>query len=144
VVIAAQRAVLQGVRMNDADEQPSFERRTAAYWWDTYQASREGRDDGPCGACRSEFTARACIEAALGAVANTEAYAWGQLSRVSLSFEGSSQWAARVPVAWAEYTANGTITWRPGLALPSQATLRLNPPTDPEAWFPEPRPNGNG
>ncbi|WP_201776556.1 hypothetical protein [Allosalinactinospora lopnorensis] len=124
--------------MNDADEQPHSGKQPTVYWWDTYQASHGVWDGGPCGACRSEATARACIEAALGAVANSEVYAWGQLSRVSLSFEGSSHWGARTPVAWAEYRANGMIAWRPGLASPSQGLLRLNPPTEPEAWCLEP------
>ncbi|TQM71252.1 hypothetical protein FHX41_5011 [Actinomadura hallensis] len=87
------------------------------YLWCLYQVRAGVGDYGPSGTCTHERTARVCVESALRAVTSVPGvFAWAQLDLGMTSDEIPSHLGPRDPVAWAEPTRSGRISWSPGLA----------------------------
>lgn len=97
------------------DENPSAPapRDGSLYRWDIHQVSNSRHQQGPCGTCATEDSARACIEAALSATAGPGVYAWGLLSRMPAGLKETGPSWPRTPMAWAAPGPDGTVAWLP-------------------------------
>ncbi|MFS4091579.1 helix-turn-helix domain-containing protein [Streptomyces sp. AF1A] len=83
------------------------------YGWEVHRVRDSRHQQGPCGTCATEQSARACIEAALSAEARPGVHAWGLLSRVpAASRQPTSSWPG-TPIARAVLGPDGTVAWQP-------------------------------
>lgn len=86
--------------------------RSHLYGWEVHQVCDSRHQQGPCGTCATELSARACIEAALSAAIRPGVHSWGLLSRVPAPREPKSSWPG-TPIARAVLGPDGTVAWQP-------------------------------
>ncbi|MGV9990828.1 helix-turn-helix domain-containing protein [Streptomyces sp. NPDC003374] len=92
------------------------------YGWEVHQVCDSRHQQGPCGTCATEQSARACIEAALSAAARPGVHAWGLLSRLPAASRQPLPSCPPDPIARAALGPDGSVAWQPpggrGLADP--------------------------
>lgn len=95
------------------DRSPSAPEHSHLYAWEVHQVCDSRHQQGPCGTCATEQSARACVEAALSAAARPGVYSWGLLSRVPAAPpQPKSSWLP-TPIARAVLGPDGTVVWQP-------------------------------
>ncbi|MFE1862919.1 helix-turn-helix domain-containing protein [Streptomyces anandii] len=92
------------------------------YGWEVHQVCDSRHQQGPCGTCTTEQSARSCIEAALSAGARPGVHSWGLLSRMPAAPDGPGPAAPAVPIARAALGPDGMVAWQaPGGRGPALA-----------------------
>ncbi|MFF9409807.1 helix-turn-helix domain-containing protein [Streptomyces anandii] len=92
------------------------------YGWEVHQVCDSRHQQGPCGTCATEQSARSCIEAALSAGARPGVHSWGLLSRVPAAPDRPGSAVPAVPIARAALGPDGTVAWQaPGGRGPAPA-----------------------
>lgn len=83
------------------------------YGWEVHQVCDSRHQQGPCGTCATELSARTCIEAALSAGVRPGVHTWGLLSRVPAQpGQRTSSWLG-TPIARAVLGPDGKVAWQP-------------------------------
>lgn len=103
---------------NDTEQSAPAPRHGSLYRWDIHQVSNSRHQQGPCGTCTTEDSARACIEAALSAAVGPGLYAWGLLSRMPAGLKEPTPSSPHTPLAWAAPRPDGTVAWLPHAVRP--------------------------
>ncbi|MET7900542.1 Scr1 family TA system antitoxin-like transcriptional regulator [Streptomyces sp. NPDC005355] len=103
---------------NNKEQSAPAPRHGSLYRWDIHQVSNSRHQQGPCGTCTTEDSARACIEAALSAAVGPGVYAWGLLSRMPAGLREPTPSSPRTPLAWAAPGPDGTVAWLPHAGRP--------------------------
>jgi transcriptional regulator with XRE-family HTH domain len=83
------------------------------YGWEVHQVCDSRHQQGPCGTCTTELSARACIEAALSAAVRPGVHSWGLLSRVPAAPRQPNASLLGTPIARAVLGPDGTVGWQP-------------------------------